>query len=150
MRTCNARKNFPFTLGPFQALLLSFIATMTLAGCGSDRDGTPMVQGSNGIASISGEAVVGGTLSASISDSDGVQSGSESYQWLSDGDLISGATASSYTLTADEGGEAVSVIVRYTDNSGLRETVESAPVDIQAAFRPWSALCSWFSRRGPL
>ncbi len=40
----------------------------TLVGCGSDRDGTPLVQGSNGVASLSGEAVVGETLSASISD----------------------------------------------------------------------------------
>lgn len=106
----------------------------TLVGCGTDRDGTPLVQGSNGAASISGDAVVGGTLSATISDSDGVQSGSESFQWLSDGDEISGATASSYTLTRNEGSEAVSVVARYTDNAGLRETVVSAPVDIQAAF----------------
>ena len=106
----------------------------TLVGCGSSRDDIPLVQGSNGVASISGDAVVGGTLSASISDSDGVQSGTESFQWLSNGDLISGATSSSYTLTSDEGSEAVSVIARYTDGSGLRETVESAAVDIQAAF----------------
>ena len=106
----------------------------TLVGCGTDRDGTPLVQGSNGVASLSGEAVVGETLSASISDNDGVQSGSESYQWLSDGDLISGATSSSYTLSSDEGGEFVTVVIRYTDGSGLRETVESAPIDIQAAF----------------
>ncbi len=106
----------------------------TLVGCGSDRDGTALVQGSNGVASLSGEAVVGETLSASISDPEGVQSGSESYQWFSDGDLISGATSSSYTLSADEGGEFVTVVIRYTDASGLRETVESAPIDIQAAF----------------
>ena len=106
----------------------------TLVGCGSDRNGTPLVQGSNGVSSLSGEAVVGGTLSASISDPDGVQSGSESYQWFSDSDPISGATSSSYTLTADEGGESVSVVIRYTDATGLRETVESAPLDIQAAF----------------
>ena len=105
-----------------------------LAGCGSDRDSVPMVQGSNGVASISGDAVVGQTLSAAVSDSDGVQPGSESYQWYSDGDAISGATSSSYTLSAGEGGELVTVVVRYTDGSGLRETVESGPVDIQAAF----------------
>jgi hypothetical protein len=105
-----------------------------LAGCGSDRDSVPMVQGSNGVASISGNAVVGETLSATVSDSDGVQAGSESYQWYSDGDSISGATSSSYTLSPDEGGESVTVVVRYTDGSGLRETVESGPVDIQAAF----------------
>ena len=117
----------------YKVFLLAALFT-TLVGCGSDRDGTPLVQGSNGVASISGEAVVGGSLSASISDPDGVQSGSESYQWYSDGDAISGATSSSYTLTADEGSEAVTVVVRYTDSAGLRETVESGPLDIQAAF----------------
>ena len=75
----------------------------TLAGCGSDRDSLPLVQGSNGAVSISGEAVVGESLSASVSDNDGVQAGSESYQWFSDGDLIAGATSSSYTLTAERG-----------------------------------------------
>ncbi len=116
-----------------KVFLYAVLFTM-LVGCGSDRDGVPIVQGSNGVASISGEAVVGGTVSAAVSDSDGVQSGSESYQWFSDGDLISGATSSSYTLSADEGGETVTVVVRYTDTSGLRETVESGPIDIQAAF----------------
>ena len=106
----------------------------TLVGCGSSRDDIPLIQGSNGVASISGEAVVGETLSASVSDSDGVQAGTESYQWYSDGDAIAGATFPTYTLTADEGSESVTVVIRYTDGSGFRETVESAPVDIQAAF----------------
>ena len=106
----------------------------TLVGCSSGRDSIPLVQAPNGTASISGDAVVGGTLSASVTDPDGVESGSESYQWVSDGDQIAGATASSYTLTQNEGGEAVSVIVRFTDSAGLRETAVSASVDIQAAF----------------
>jgi VCBS repeat-containing protein len=106
----------------------------TLAGCGSSRDDIPLVDDSNGVASIGGDAVVGQTLSASVSDSDGVQGGTESYQWYSDGDAIPGATSATYTLTQDEGGESVTVVVRYTDATGLRETVESAPVDIQAAF----------------
>jgi VCBS repeat-containing protein len=115
-------------------VFLIAVLFMTLVGCGTDRDGTSLVQGSNGVASLGGDAVVGGTLSASISDPDGVESGSETYQWLSDGDLISGATSSSYTLSRDEGGESVTVVIRYTDTSGLRETVESTPIDIQAAF----------------
>ncbi|MEM1176270.1 MAG: VCBS domain-containing protein, partial [Pseudomonadota bacterium] len=106
----------------------------TLAGCGSDRDSTPRVEGSNGIATISGDAVVGGTLSVSIADSDGVQAGSESFQWVSDGSAITGATSTTYELTSNEGRASVSVIARYTDNAGLRETVQSASVVIQAAF----------------
>ncbi|MGB5447946.1 MAG: VCBS domain-containing protein [Woeseiaceae bacterium] len=117
----------------YKVLLIAVLFT-TLVGCGSDRDGTPLVQGSNGVASLSGEAVVGETLSVLLSDPEGVQPGSVSYQWFSDGDQIPGATAPSYTLSQDEGGESVSVLVRYTDASGLRETVESAPIDIQAAF----------------
>lgn len=108
--------------------------TAALVACSSDRDKIPLVPGSNGAASISGDAVVGATLSASASDPDGVQSGTESYQWYVGGGQISGATSSSYTLTSAEGGEVVTVVVRYTDASGLRETVESAPLDIQAAF----------------
>ena len=106
----------------------------TLVGCGSDRDSIPLVPGSNGTVSIDGEAVVGETVSASVSDPDGVQSGSESYQWFSADNQIPGATSSSYTLTQDEGGESVTVVARFTDASGFRETVRSAPVDIQAAF----------------
>ncbi|MGI9221455.1 MAG: VCBS domain-containing protein [Woeseiaceae bacterium] len=107
---------------------------MTLVGCGSDRGSTALIDGGNGVASVSGDAIVGQTLTASISDDDGVQNGSERYQWFSDGDLISGATSSSFTLSRDEGSESVTVVVRYTDGSGLRETVESTPLLIQAAF----------------
>ena len=116
--------------GAFSAALLSF-----LAGCGGGGGGgTDLVQASNGSASLSGNATVGQTLTAAAADGDGIQSGSESYQWFSNGDLISGATLSTYTLTANEGGEAVNVVIRYTDNGGLRETVQSAPTSIQAAF----------------
>jgi VCBS repeat-containing protein len=115
-------------------VILFAVLITALVGCGSDRDSIALVPGSNGVVSISGQAVVGGTVSASISDGDGVQAGSDSYQWLSDGSAISGATSSSYTLTRNEGSAAVSVIARYTDNAGLRETVESAAVDVQAAY----------------
>ncbi len=120
----------------FHRLKVVFFAVLmaALAGCGSSRDSVPLVEGSNGVVSISGEAVVGGTLSVAITDSDGVEAGTESYQWRSDGNAIAGATSSSYTLTANEGGVAVTVIARYTDSDGLRETVESSPVDIQSAF----------------
>ena len=86
-------------------VLVTAVFLAALAGCGSDRGDTPLVQGSNGVASISGNAVVGETRSASVSDSDGVETGTETYQWYSDGDAISGATASTYTLTQNEGGE---------------------------------------------
>ena len=138
MRISRDLARLPFSTAslraPLKTLLSCAVLCATLVGCGSDRDGRGLLPGSNGVVNLSGDAVVGGTLSASISDPDGVEPGSESYQWFSDGDLIAGAATSSYTLSRDEGGELVTAVVRYTDSGGLRETVESAPLDIQAAF----------------
>ena len=114
---------------------LLFVALFSaLVGCSSDRDNIPLVPGSNGVASIAGDAIVGETLLATVTDPEGVQSGSVSYQWYSNGAQIAGATSSFYRLTANEGGEAVTVVIRFTDVGGLRETVESAAVTIQSAF----------------
>jgi VCBS repeat-containing protein len=116
-----------------KVLLISLLSAF-LVGCGSDRSSIDPVAGSDGSASVSGEAVVGQTLTASVTDPDGVESGSETYQWYSDGAAISGATSVTYTLSQSEGGGMVSVVVRYTDSAGLRETVESAALSVQAAF----------------
>lgn len=91
-----------------------------LVGCGSSRDDTSLAPSSDGSAAISGTLQVGEILTASITDGDGVLSGSQSYQWYADGDLIAGATSSSYTLTAAEDGAEITVVVRYTDSQGLR------------------------------
>ncbi|MGB5581593.1 MAG: hypothetical protein WBM68_13565, partial [Woeseia sp.] len=72
-------------------VLLFVVLFATLVGCGSDRDGVPLAQASNGAVSLSGEAVVGETLSVLVSDPEGIQPGTVSYQWFSDGDLIPGA-----------------------------------------------------------
>ena len=50
---------------------------------------------------ITGEAKVGETLNATVSDEDGVPADVQ-YQWLANGVAIAGATGSSYTLTAAE------------------------------------------------
>jgi len=114
------------------AVFTTVIAILT--ACGSDRDSTALVSSPNGAASLSGIATVGEAVTASVSDTDGVEAGSESYQWFANGEEIPGATSSSYTLTAEEGGDDVTVIIRYTDSAGLRETVESSAMTVQAAF----------------
>ena len=76
---------------------------------------------------ISGTAEKGSTLtldSSSIADEDGL--GAFSITWLSDGALISGAIASTYTLTADEVGSTISAAIEYTDGQGTVETVTSS------------------------
>ena len=61
---------------------------------------------------------------AGIADADGV--GTLAYQWLADGTAISGATSSTYTLTATEVGDAISLTVTFTDNEGYSESLTSA------------------------
>ena len=52
--------------------------------------------------------------------------GTFSYQWLADGTAISGATSSTYTLTATEVGDAISLTVTFTDGAGNSESLTSA------------------------
>ncbi|MCD7746339.1 MAG: InlB B-repeat-containing protein [Lachnospiraceae bacterium] len=62
---------------------------------------------------ISGSAVYGQTLTATASDTpDGTENSLE-YQWQRDGVAISGATASTYILTADDVGSVITVVVSH-------------------------------------
>ena len=61
---------------------------------------------------------------AGIADADGV--GAFSYKWFADGTPISGATSSTYTLTADEVGDAISLTVTFTDDQSYSESLTSA------------------------
>jgi len=78
-----------------------------------------------GSVSISGTVEVGETLSAShsLSDEDGL--GDISYQWYSNGTAISGATASTYLLSASDLGATFTVTVSFTDGKGNAESVSS-------------------------
>jgi hypothetical protein len=89
-----------------------------------------------GLPTITGDLWVGGTTlsaqTADIKDADstGALSGVQ-YQWMVDGDLIDGATASTFELNGDLLGRSVSVQVRYVDGGGTEESVlsvGSAPI----------------------
>ena len=85
---------------------------------------------------VSGTVQVGETLIADtsdISDGDGLDNVSYSYQWLADGADIAGATATTYTLTADDEGAAVKVRVTFTDDAGNEEELTSQATDAAAA-----------------
>ena len=90
-----------------------------------------------GAPTISGTPQVDQTLTAdtsAITDEDGLENVSYSYQWLAGGSDISGATRSSYTLTASEQGGAIQVKVSFTDDEGNEETLTSeATVAVAAA-----------------
>ena len=78
-----------------------------------------------GTVTITGTATQNQMLTAanSLADVDGL--GTVSYQWLADGTAISGATASTLTLTQAQVGKAITVKAAYTDLLGTAENVTS-------------------------
>jgi poly(beta-D-mannuronate) lyase len=107
-------------------VLLAAIAA-TLIGCsGGDREVSDFgTNNSPGTATISGVGLVGETLTAVLSDPDGVQQNTVAYLWYGDNVAIPGADRSTYTLTADEGRKAVTVKIQYTDDKNLTSTAVS-------------------------
>ena len=99
---------------------------------------------------ISGTASQGNDLTAvttALADEDGL--GTLSYQWLRDGEEISGATSESYELGENDGGEIINVKVTYTDKYGTNEEVSSISMD-EVNFKPTleNSLTNVFVREG--
>ena len=89
-----------------------------------------------GEATVTGTAQVGETLTADasgISDADGLDDVSYSYQWLAGGSDIAGATGSSYTLTSSEQGQTVQVKVTFNDDADNAESLTSVATETVAA-----------------
>ncbi|WP_298644605.1 hypothetical protein [uncultured Cardiobacterium sp.] len=85
-----------------------------------------------GSVTISGEAKVGGELTANVSDPDTVSDSSIRYQWLIDGVAVAGATQKTYTLRPEDVGKKVSVHVEYRDNGLHDEAHDSDGLDVAA------------------
>ena len=89
-----------------------------------------------GAPTISGTAQAGETLTADtsgITDANGLTNVTYSYQWLDEDADIAGETASTYTLTDDDVGKAISVRVTFTDNAGNEESLTSeATAEVEA------------------
>ena len=89
-----------------------------------------------GLPSISGTPQVEQTLTAdtsSISDGDGLDNVSYTYQWSAGGSDIEGATGSTYTLTYSQEGQTMQVRVSFTDDADNAETLTSAATVAVAA-----------------
>ena len=83
-----------------------------------------------GAPTITGTVRVGETLTANttdISDSDGLNKATFTYQWLADDTDITDATGSTYALVAANEGKTVKVRITFTDNAGNDESLTSAP-----------------------
>ena len=85
-----------------------------------------------GTVSITGEAKVGGELTATVSDSDGFTADNVQYQWQRDGQPIAQANGKTYTLTQDDAGHKITVRATYKDNAGHDESPLSSPLDIDS------------------
>ena len=74
---------------------------------------------------ITGSDIEGSTLTASATVT-ADKSGTPSYQWQSNGTDISGATASTYTLTEGDENTTITVVASFTDDTGQATSQTSA------------------------
>lgn len=100
---------------------------------------------------VSGTATVGQTTSSTTGTWSGEGTITYAYQWLKDGVAISGATSSTYTLTAGEEGGLVSCRVTATDDNGSTSATSNSvgPVAAAPSFDPATLFASgengaWF------
>ena len=94
-----------------------------ITGCGTDSNNNPNTLGS---ISLSGTALSGETLSASVNDPDGISS-AITYYWYADGVAIADANSSTLTLTDEQIGFPITVQALYTDDGNINESHISDP-----------------------
>ena len=91
---------------------------------------------------IDGSPVVGQTLTATtsgIADEDGMTGAVFTYQWIRQNlatalaEEIDGATSSTYTVTSEDEGHVLMVLVTFTDDAGNEESLSSRQVEVSAA-----------------
>ena len=115
---------------------------LTVSGPGEAQEPPPNSQ-ATGKPEITGTAREGETLTASrrgISDLDGLDNATFSYQWVADSSDIPGATGSTYTLVSADVGKAIRVRAGFTDDAGNDETLTSAATLAVAAIAPTAPL----------
>ena len=96
----------------------------------------PVNDAPTGTVEISGDPIVGQTLSASnvIGDIDGFDE--IEYQWTRDGVEIPGATGSTYELTNENFGSDIRVVASYVDGGGTTESLTSNTISVLSAPTP--------------
>lgn len=110
-------------------LFLSSMISTLLIGCGGDGNSS----NNEGSVSITGTAAEDQTLSASVTDADGLNGVNIVYDWFADGEAIEGATRATIELSDDEVGKAISVRVVYTDEERFTQTLTSTASALVAA-----------------
>lgn len=102
------------------------MTAIALAVTGCSNDTLPEKIGNAfGQLALSGVAQVGQTLTATVTDGNGLSDSAVSYSWMAGDTVIAGASSSSLTLTEDHAGSQISVTVSYTDNDAFNEVIKS-------------------------
>ncbi len=113
------------------ARALALALALALTGCAEDFDvpraGSPA--NAVGVSSIAGDPILGETLTAGVSDANGI-GGRVAYQWAANGVAIEGATSQTYAITSNELGTTITVGAVYRDSYGYLETLTSAPTGV--------------------
>ena len=129
-RTILRRTSLAMAVLVMLALIGTLLSDMPAALAQSNSPAT-------GQPTISGTTQVGQTLTAgtsSITDSNGLTNVSYGYQWVAGATTthtdISGATGTTYLVTADEVGKTLKVRVSFTDDAGNDESLTSAPTAV--------------------
>ena len=115
---------------------LSNQPTATISGPESPQSQVAANSPAQGTPRIVGTPEVGQTLSVdttAITDHDGLDNVTFTYQWLADDTEIAEATGSTYTVTSADLNKAISVRVDFTDDAGNVESLTSAPTTAVAA-----------------
>lgn len=76
--------------------------------------------------SISGDALVGSTLSASVTDQNGIEGATIIYTWFADDAVIDGEVTSELTLGENEFGTVITVTAAFEDDRGFSESPTSS------------------------
>ena len=109
---------------------------MTSSGTASITKAPPTNNAATGAPTITGGTAVGSTLTAGtsgISDANGLDNASFSYQWLRGDAAISGATGATYVVTETDEETTLKVQVSFTDDEGFSESATSTGLAIPLA-----------------
>ena len=107
------------------------ISEVSILRVGSVSGGGNVISPPNSPAAITinGTLKVGETLTATVTDANGVPS-NIAYQWYADAEVIPNATDKTYTLKAAQVGKNIAVKAEFTDNDGYAESVMSAATEV--------------------
>jgi len=81
---------------------------------------------------VGGDATVGGTLTCTMGNWQGMDTGTYAWQWNSGGSNVAGA-GDSYVVGAGDAGQSITCIVTATNDAGSTEAPPSNAVAIPAA-----------------